>query len=226
MGAPEETKFHIGLMSSFYASQPLGQEMLLNFARHISNAYSIGEPIHKNLLKTTVLHFIPNLDVLTDKVLQNYDGTDKCTIEPIEEQFGDSLYNYLTKKKINPLSNYTREKAFVELLEGENYDLVLELSSGTDNVLYPEMSKNTYEKFAQTYQDNRQSDDSYECSGKSNVVHENLIDLLCERFNTPVISVGLSCCNMPKEEQIGWVWRDNLKGIMSFVELANTGKFI
>lgn len=224
MGSPEETKFHIAITSSFYGSQPVGQEMLLNFARHISNAYMIGEPIHQKLLKTTVLHFIPNLDELYDKILKQYKGKDKCEIEALEEEFGDSLYNYLTKKNLNPLSNYTREKSFIDLLESEKYDLVLELSSGTEDVVFPELSKHIYEKFALKFQDNRTPNDKYECPlSNVNEVHGNLIDVLSERFNTPVISVGLSCCKMPAEEDIGWIWRYNLKGIMQFVELVQTG---
>lgn len=199
--------------------------MLLNFARHIAKAYTIGEPIHRRLLQNTVLHFIPNLDILYEKILKQYDGTDKCEISPLEEEFGDSLYSYLAKKDINPLSNYTREKAFVDLWIAEKYDLVLELSSGTEDVAYPELSRSVYEKFAKRYQDNRTPSEKFQCSvGSSYSMHGDLIDALYERFGSPVISVGLSCCNMPAEAEIEWVWRNNLRGIMKFVEQANTGK--
>ncbi|KAH9640540.1 hypothetical protein HF086_001589 [Spodoptera exigua] len=222
VGSPEETKFHIAIMSSFYGSQPLGQEMLLNFARHIGTAYMIGEPVHKRLLQNAVLHFIPNVDSLSDKIIKQYDETDKCDIEALEEEFGDSLYAYLTKKDMNPLSNYSREISFVNMLESEKYDVILELASGSEDVKYPELSKNLFEKFAKTYQDSRVSEDRYQCKG-AGVKHEDLIDVLCERYNTPVISAGLSCCKMPKDADIAWVWRSNLRGIMKFAELANTG---
>lgn len=210
-------------MSSFYGSKPLGQEMLLNFARHVANAFAIGEPIHKKILNNTVLHFIPNLDPIYEKIVTNFDGTEQCNLIALEEEFGDSLYNYITKKNLNPLSNYTREKAFINLLEAEKYDLVLELSSGNEDVSYPELSKHIYEEFAKVYQLNRTPVDRYECSNKNNVIHDNLIDVLYERYNTPVVSVGLSCCNMPTEENIAWIWRDNLEGIMQFVTTSNTG---
>ncbi|XP_063896391.1 carboxypeptidase D [Helicoverpa armigera] len=222
VGSPEETKFHIAICSSFYGSQPLGQEMLLNFARHIGTAYTIGEPVHKRLLQNAVLHFIPNIDPLSDKIVKQYDGNDKCDVAPLEEEFGDSLYSYLTKKDLNPLSNYTREKSFINMLEAEKYDLILELSSGSEDISYPELSKNLYEKFAQVYQDSRNPNDKYQCKGNG-VKHGDLIDVLCERYNTPVISAGLSCCKMPVESEIAWVWRNNLRGIMKFIERANTG---
>ncbi|CAH0595249.1 unnamed protein product [Chrysodeixis includens] len=222
VGSPEETKFHIAICSSFYGSQPLGQEMLINFARHIATAYTIGEPVHKRLLQNAVLHFIPNLDILSDKIIKQYDNTDHCNIDALEEEFGDSLYSYITKKDLNPLSNYTREKNFLNMLEAEKYDVVLELSSGSEDIFYPEMSKNLFEKFAQTYQDSRESNEKYQCR-KNGAKHGDLIDVLCERYNTPVISAGLSCCKMPVETEIAYVWRNNLRGIMKFVELANTG---
>ncbi|XP_022120692.2 carboxypeptidase D isoform X1 [Pieris rapae] len=222
-GSPEETKFHIALISNLYGSQPLGQEMLLNFARHISTAYAIGEPVHKRLLKNAVFRFIPNLDPLYEKVLMNYNGTEKCDLEMLEEEFGDSVYSYITKKNLNPLSNYTREKAFIDLLESEKFDLVLELSSGTEDVAYPDFSKNIHSQFAAKYRDNRAEVDRYNCKPRNNIVHGNLIDVLFERYNTPVISVGLSCCKMPSNEDIAWIWRDNLRGIMKFAEIANTG---
>ncbi|XP_039751750.1 carboxypeptidase D-like isoform X2 [Pararge aegeria] len=222
-GAPEETKFHIALISNLYGSQPLGQEILLNFARHISTAYTIGEPRHKKLLQNAVLHFIPNLDPLFGKMLKQYDHSEKCKLDALEEEFGDSLYSYLTKKNENPLSNYTREKAFVGLLESEKFDLILELASGTEDVTIPNFSKDIYEKIAQKYQDNRTPSNQYECSNDNNVAHENLFDLVFERFNIPFVSLGLSCCKMPLESDIAWVWRNNLRGIMKMIEQASTG---
>lgn len=198
---------------------------MVNFARHITTAYTIGEPIHQKLLKNTVLNFIPNIDPLYTNILKHYDNTDKCEIEALEEEFGDSVYNYLTKKNLNPLSNYTREKSFIHLLEMEKYDLIIELSSGTQDVAYPELSKEIYEQFARKFQDNRTPSERYECSERNNhIVHGNLVDLICERFYTPIVSLGLSCCKMPSPDVIGWVWRENLRGIMKLVEVANTGK--
>ncbi|XP_068623289.1 carboxypeptidase D isoform X2 [Battus philenor] len=224
VGSPEETKFRIAIISNLYASQPLGQELLLNFARHLTTAYTIGEPVHQRLLKNSVLHFIPNIDPLYKNILEEYDGTDKCEIQALEEEFGDSVYNYLTKKEMNPLNNYTREKSFIDLLQEEKYDLMIELSSGSENVAYPELSRDIYEKFARKFQDNRTPGERYDCSQRrGDVVHGNLIDLICERYNTPIVSVGLSCCKMPAPDAIGWVWRDNLRGIMKLVEVANTG---
>ncbi|CAH2093466.1 unnamed protein product [Euphydryas editha] len=222
-GSPEETKFHIALISNLYGSQPLGQEMLLNFARHISTAYQIGEPIHKRLLKNAVIHFIPNLDPLYEKMFKQYDHTEKCDLDAIEQEFGSSLYSYLTKEHLNPLSNYTREKAFVGLLESERFDLVLNLASGSEDVTIPSFAMSIYEKFALKYKENRTPRNKYLCKQTSDLEHDNLIDLIYERYNVPIVTAGLSCCKMPLESDIAWTWRNNLRGIMKFIEQANTG---
>lgn len=165
------------------------------------------------------------MDPLLPKILKNYDGTDKCKIESLEEEFGDRLYSYLTRTELDPLQNYTREKAFVHLLETHKYDLILELSSGTEHVIYPEISRDLYERFALKYQEKRIESNKYACSkGNVNSVHGKLIDVLNERFGVPMVSVGLSCCKMPRQQDIQYVWRNNLKGLMEFVLLTETGR--
>ncbi|CAH2052750.1 unnamed protein product, partial [Iphiclides podalirius] len=224
IGSPEETKFRIALISNLYGSQPLGQELLLNFARHLATAYTIGEPVHQRLLRNAVLHFIPNIDPLYKKLLKEYDGSDKCDLEPLEEEFGDRVYDHLTGKDLDPLSNYTREKAFVDMLVQEDYDLVVEFASGTEGVAYPELSKEIYELFARRFQESRTPSDRYSCPElEVDPKHGNLVDLVGERYGVPVVAVGLSCCKMPAPQAIGWVWRDSLRGLMDLVKVANTG---
>ncbi|KAI8441905.1 hypothetical protein MSG28_005582 [Choristoneura fumiferana] len=153
VGAPEETKLHMAIISNLYGSQPVGQEMLLNFARHIATAYALGEPRHKRLLENAVLHFIPNIDPLYEKLLRQFSG-EQCQLLPLEEEFGDS----------------------------------------TEDVAYPDLSRNLLKQFAEKYQENRSPTDKFDCSlSKGNVVHGNLLDVICERFDTPIVSVGLSC---------------------------------
>lgn len=225
MGSPEETKYRVALISNLYGSQPLGQEVLLNLARHLATAYTIGEPIHQRLLRNAVLHFIPNIDPLYQKLLKEYDGTDKCDLQPLEEEFGDSVYDHLAGKDLNPLTNYTRERAFVDMLRQEQYDLVVELASGAEDLAYPELSRDIYEGFARSFQERATPSDRYSCLERGgDTKHGDLIDLINERYGVPIVSVGLSCCKMPSPETIGWVWRDNLPGLMALVKVANTGE--
>lgn len=139
------------------------------------------------------------------------------------------MYSYLTRTNLDPLnnhSNYTRERQFVHLLETHKYDLILELSSGNEHILYPEISRDFYDGFALRYEAKRVASNKYECSkDNTNSMHGKLVDVINERFGIPMVSVGLSCCKMPRHQDIQYVWRNNLKGLMEFVLLTETGEF-
>lgn len=59
LGAPEETKLHILIMSSVYDTEPIGRELVMNLARHVLQGYKQREPPVMKLLKNAVLHFVP-----------------------------------------------------------------------------------------------------------------------------------------------------------------------
>lgn len=227
MGGPEETKFHILIISNLYGTQALGQEALLNFVRHITTAYDIGEPAHKKLLKNAVLHFIPNLDKNYENILQNFDGNNHCQLTTKNVEFGDKLFEHFTKN--HDPNSQSREMMFELMLRWQHFDMIVELGSGNTDVTYPDSSKIIYEKFADTYQSNRKFSTGSSCDTqpkKHNSAHEQLIDLLHDVYKLPMFSIGVDCCKMPAEDIIGQMWRDNLQSIMKFVSLVNTGKFM
>lgn len=59
LGAPEETKLHILILSSVFDSMPIGRELVMNLARHMLQGVKQGEPAVLNLLDNAVLHFVP-----------------------------------------------------------------------------------------------------------------------------------------------------------------------
>lgn len=59
LGAPEETKLHILILSSVFDTMPIGRELVMNLARHILQGYNQHEPVILNLLNDAVLHFVP-----------------------------------------------------------------------------------------------------------------------------------------------------------------------
>lgn len=71
MGAPEENKFHIGLIGGLFASQPVGREVLLRLATHILMGNKIGDPPIQRILNNSVLHFIPGIDPGFDNILNS-----------------------------------------------------------------------------------------------------------------------------------------------------------
>lgn len=209
-----------------YGTQALGQEILLNFIRHVTAGYEIGEPDIKKMLGNTVLHFIPNLDENYLNILNTYDGNNHCQLNTEKKEFGDKLFDHFTKNH-DPNSR-SKEMMFELMLRWQHFDMIIELGSGNTDVVYPESSKLIHEKFANTYQNNRKFSTGSECDKlkKPNSAHEQLIDLLHDVYKVPMFSIGVDCCKMPAEDIIGQVWRDNLESILKFVQQVNTGMFI
>jgi carboxypeptidase D len=73
IGAPEETKYHILVLSSLFTSAPLGREMTMNLARHVLAGAKGQEPIVTRLLNQTVLHFVPIMSDF-EEVLSQYNA--------------------------------------------------------------------------------------------------------------------------------------------------------
>jgi len=214
-------KLHVAIISNLYATQPLGQEILLNFVRHIISGYEIGEPTIKNLLKNVVLHFIPNLDPNYSEILANFDGTNQCRLRLAKEEFGDTLFDHLKNATRDP-NVRTKAMIFEMMMSWDKFDL----GSGNTDVTYPELSKSIYDQFSDTYQKNRKFSTGTSCNPGDvglNAKHAQLIDFLCDKYNVPMFYIGLDCCKMPSEDLIGQVWRDNLHSLVEFVNLANTG---
>ena len=42
-------------------------------------------------------------------------------------------------------------------------------------------------------------------------------------FNLPLYTINLSCCKMPPENDIADVWRENILGILKFINMGRTG---
>lgn len=60
IGAPEENKFKILILSSFFDSvSPLAREISLNLVRHIIEGYKLREPLILKLLQSSILYFLP-----------------------------------------------------------------------------------------------------------------------------------------------------------------------
>ena len=62
IGSPEEMKLHVLVLSSLYATSPLGREMTMNLARHMIEGRKIQEPPIMKILNNTVFHFLPILE--------------------------------------------------------------------------------------------------------------------------------------------------------------------
>lgn len=74
IGAPEESKYKILILSSFFDSaSPLGREISLNLARHVIEGYKLREPLILKLLQSSILYFLPVTENF-DSVFQMYNN--------------------------------------------------------------------------------------------------------------------------------------------------------
>lgn len=124
MGAPEENKYHIGLIGGLFASQPIGREMLLRLATHILKGNQIGDPPIERILKNSVLHFVPYIDPGFDNIVPN---AQECN-PIVDDEIGKRLLlqnNNATSDKLNMITN-----TFKTMLSNEEYDVIIILGSG------------------------------------------------------------------------------------------------
>lgn len=122
MGAPEENKFHIGLIGGLFASQPVGREILLRLATHVLMGNQIGDPPIQRILDNAVLHFVPGIDPGFDDIF----NTRECN-PIVYNEIGKTLLlqNKVDSNKLNRITT-----AFKTMMSDEGYDAIVLIGSG------------------------------------------------------------------------------------------------
>nr|XP_012140788.1 PREDICTED: carboxypeptidase D-like [Megachile rotundata] len=211
MGAPEENKFHIGLVGGLFASQPVGREILLRLATHILKGNQIGDPPIERILNNSVLHFIPGVDPGFDSIF----NVQKCN-PTVPNEVGTRLLQR-DNADFDKLSMVTN--AFKTTLSNEKYDVLIILGSGTLGISYTNDESNVHKILTKNYE---QSIHKETCSTLNNDVKE-VQEYIQKEYNTPVISINLSCCKYPPAEHISAIWRENLLPLMQLIHSLTTG---
>uniref|UniRef100_A0A7G3A8P8 Putative carboxypeptidase d n=1 Tax=Lutzomyia longipalpis TaxID=7200 RepID=A0A7G3A8P8_LUTLO len=218
IGSPEEKKLHILILSSLFDSAPIGREMVLNLARHVTKGYAIGEPPLERLINNTVLHFVPIMEHFNDVYNQYYNDPSIC--DPIlKEELADKLLSPETDKKRDML---------IKMLQDEKFDLAVTFTSGGSDVHYPKIKDHLpiYAQMAQNIDATKRkvinlACPSTEMRSQQLSVSERLTNLLYNYYDVPLISIQVSCCKMP--ENIAEAWRNNLERMVNFLRLTDTG---
>ncbi|XP_031840288.1 carboxypeptidase D svr [Nomia melanderi] len=211
MGAPEENKFHIGLIGGLFASQPVGREVLLRLATHILMGNKIGDPPIQRILNNSVLHFIPGIDPGFDNILNSRE----CN-PIVKDEVGKRL---LQKGTLNSDKLDTITSAFKEMMANGEYDAVIIIGSGALKVSYTDDSFNVYHTLAQNYE---HSMDKGICNNLNNEV-KDVQDYIQNEYNIPVMTVNLACCKYPFAEYIPNIWRENLLPLKQLIQSLTTG---
>ncbi|CAK9809820.1 Carboxypeptidase D [Anthophora quadrimaculata] len=210
VGAPEENKFHIGLIGGLFASQPIGREILLRLATHILMGNQIGDPPVERILNNTVLHFVPGVDPGFDDIMDVHD----CN-PVVYDEIGKRL---LLQNNVNSDRLSTITNAFKTILSNEGYDVIIILGGGAVEVSYTEDTSNVYATLAKNYE---YSIHKETCNLSNNT--KPVQNYIKNQYNIPVISINMACCKYPPAESISAIWRENLMPLMQLIHGFTTG---
>ncbi|XP_055374958.1 carboxypeptidase D isoform X3 [Condylostylus longicornis] len=223
IGSPEETKFHILILSSVFSSIPVGRELTMNLARHIIAGNK--EPPVGKLLNNTVIHFLPVMEGFEDIYNQYMSNPSICDPE-VENELAASI--------VSPESQPQRN-LLLKMLDNEGFDLILSFSSGGSNIYYPQPKNDSveiYPKLAKTVQTTQQSEflisppkpcPSSKLRSNQNEIVQKITNLFYDIYHIPMLTLEVSCCRMPVAKDIGTVWRENLDKLLNFLYLTETG---
>lgn len=114
------------------------------------------------------------------------------------------------------------------MLQNEEFDLALTFSAGGDfDVMYPHTNNKfpIFSRFARTIKTTGES--STETCSPSSINQKDqtgrLTELFYKFYKVPLFTVDLGCCKMPGNEAIASTWRHNLKKMLNFLQLLETG---
>ncbi|XP_066251733.1 carboxypeptidase D-like isoform X1 [Euwallacea similis] len=229
---PDETKFHIAVVGNLFATQPIGRIMVLNLARHLLKGLFYKDPPITNILSNTAIHVVPVIDNAFEQIWGNYikefDGsskTDKYSCNNITADFkqvGEQLLD-LNSRLISNKDAVAQTNAFKHMLLDEKFDLVINIEGGRTGVLFPYTSSsiNKYEKLAQIY--NKALKIHQACPEREGGTNSEITDFLFKEYNTPFLTLKVSCCDYPSVENLPYIWRDILGPIMSILNATRTG---
>lgn len=121
------------------------------------------------------------------------------------------------------------------MMQDGDFDLVLSFAAGGYDVVYPQVPSGTKSIFSRFAQSIESSDDEHkiksitrEClTNPSRQHHIDALQRVTNEFynlyNVPMLTIELSCCKMPKIEDISTVWRRNIFKVLNFLKLTETG---
>ncbi|XP_017067490.1 carboxypeptidase D isoform X2 [Drosophila eugracilis] len=218
IGEPEEHKYKLLVVSSLYdTAAPLGREILLNLIRHLVEGFKLQDASVLDLLKRSVIYFLPQTGKFQDVFNMYNDNSSIC--DPV---LGDEL----AERILNPETDQAKDM-FLEFLRTERFDLMLTFGAGSSELTYPK-GDSVLEKFAHGMQRTEFNYSPLQCPvSATRQAHrettERLTNMIYRMYNLPVYTLGISCCRMPHHKQIASVWRKNIDKIKNFLALVRTG---
>ncbi|KAB0791260.1 hypothetical protein PPYR_03060 [Photinus pyralis] len=226
----EERKFHVAIMGSLYATQPIGRELTVYLARHLLEGHKFQDPTIVSILKNTVVHLMPFVDPAFEDIWGDYlhavsghseASMYKCNnITADFRQVGDQILNPSGRGNGN---QQRVTNAFKHMLLEEKFDFILNFEGGRSGVVYPtpQGELQIYKTFVDAYHKNLRV--KHSCAGNTLGTDDILTDFVYHEYNTAMITPKVSCCEYPAVGNLPYIWREVLEPIMALLSITRTG---
>lgn len=209
------------ILGTLFDSAPLGREITLNIARHVTAGYSLNEPPMVKLLKNAVIHFTPITTTVNDEYLHSFNINQTICDPIVKEELADRILGAENEHRKDIFLNQIREKQF---------DLILNFAAGGNDVQVPSPATkdSLYGRFRASIVDQRLRETTEACPATPSRIHqgdaiERITNMFANIYKVPLITIQLDCCKMPTPDRIATAWRHNLHKILNFLKLSETG---
>ncbi|GJQ81229.1 hypothetical protein Trydic_g20448 [Trypoxylus dichotomus] len=227
----DEFKYHVAIMGNMFATQPIGRELSIYLARHLLTGHKIGDPNIVTILKNTVIHIIPVIDIGFESIWGDYpkempgnNRADNYTCNNITadfKQIGEQIMTVGNRNNGN-LPNRILT-AFKHMLLDENFDLIINLEGGSRGLIYPKVEDtiDIYEMFAEIYKTHMAVKET--CPENILATNDTITDFIYHEYDTPMFTATVSCCEYPAVENLPYIWRESLDALKSLLGIVKTG---
>jgi len=229
-------KVGVLLVGGLYGSQPVGREVLLKLARHMGEGFKRGDNIVTMILRRADIFILPAVD------MGGYDDAKEGTCIYKDHHMMDKEAGNMFKEKQS-----VGAEAVKRFMGRFNIKLALSLEGNgmfvrmpRDEVRVGDSDSDAAEVFgmmAKTYLSShpvmKKKKSPCRDTFPTGIVHGGSLqpamfvgsmqDYVWNKFNIPMISAHISCCNFPRSRNLLELYKENLPPILKFLELAYQG---
>jgi len=240
-------KVGVLLVGGLYGSQPVGREVLVRLARHLGEGYKRGDNIVTMILKRADVYILPAVDMAgfdASKVGScSYNDPSVMDKEAgnsfkQNQQIGaEAVKRFMGRFNIKLALSLEGNGMFVRM----PWDEITVGDSSTDAREVFEMLANTFLKSHPVMKKSSSPCAGTRVDGKkvgadgfpTGLVHGaelqpsiykgSMLDFVWDKYNIPMISAHITCCNYPKSRNLLDLYKENMPPILKFLELVYQG---
>jgi len=240
-------KVGVLLVGGLYGSQPIGREVLVRLARHMGEGYKRGDNIVTMILKRADIYILPAIDMArfdsatigscSYKSPQSMDEEAGNSFNRNQQVGAEAVKRFMGRFNIKLALSLEGNGMFVRM----PWDEIKVGDSNTDAAEVFDMMAKTYLKSHPVMKKSSSPCAGTRIAGKkveadgfpTGVVHGaevqpsiykgTMLDYIWDKFNIPMISAHISCCNYPRSRNLLQLYKENLPPILKFLELVYQG---